>query len=237
MLGSWLASEPALRRKIPKFVQAPGIGFSEASVARGGRVATDVVTFDVRPGAVTALGGPSGSGKTSCLLVLLGLAQLHSGAIRVGDHQLSSGDSIADSVAYIGQTPWLVEGSLADNLRVARPDAPDTELHSALEKVGATHLIDAHPQGINRPIGRGGHGLSGGERQRLALARAILRDAPVWLLDEPTAHLDADAERQILALLRQLAPGRTMLMATHSPMALAAADHVIQLPLSKGEAA
>ncbi len=180
-------------------------------------------------GELIAIGGPSGSGKTTCLLGLLGLARVSAGQIRIDGEVLADGESLAESVAYVRQLPWITEGSVADNLRLARAGATRQEMESALRQVGALDLIDARYGGFDRALSRFGGGLSGGERQRIALARAILRGAPIFLLDEPTAHLDEVAERDLLLLLRALARDRTVLMAAHRPAALAAADRVVLL--------
>jgi ATP-binding cassette subfamily C protein CydD len=142
---------------------------------------------------------------------------------------LKSGESLADSVGYVRQMPWITEGTLADNLRLARAEATPADMLQALELAGARSLVEDHSGGLDRPLARFGGGLSGGERQRLALARTLLRETPILLLDEPTAHLDPDAERDLLALLRGLAASRTVILATHRPAVVAAAHRVVRL--------
>ena len=133
---------------------------------------------------------------------------------------------LASSIAWIGQKPWALEGTIRDNLRLAAPDADDTACLAALDTAGCDFVAD-RPDGLDMRIGLGGSGLSGGELQRLALARAVLADAPVLLLDEPTAHLDAERQDALLATLRRLASGRTVIMASHDPAARDIADAVI----------
>ena len=140
---------------------------------------------------------------------------------------LSPGDSLAASIAYVRQSPWLFEGTLAENLRVGCPDASEADLIAALDQVGASTLASPEHGGLLRVIQRGGQGLSGGERQRIALARALLRDARIWLLDEPTAHLDENAEASVVAFLRTQSSRRTIIIATHEEAVRAIADRLV----------
>jgi len=236
MLGGWLAAAAPERIRAPALARAPVISFTGVAIARGGGVVLRDLSFEALPGRITALWGASGSGKTSCLLHLLGLAERTEGVVRIDAEPLAMGASLADSVAYIRQAPWMIEGTLADNLRVGRADARDEDLLEALTVVGAAHLASAEAGGLQRAIGRGGQGLSGGERQRIALARALLRKVRLWLLDEPTAHLDSEAETQVIALLRKLAAGRTIIIATHSDAVRQASDTVVAIP-SRGSLA
>lgn len=236
-IQAWLAATDTPRTRLPAFAHAPLLTFQNVSIDRGEGVVVHDLTFEAAPGRITLLSGPSGSGKTSCLLLLLGLADRSAGWVSADAQMLETGASLAASAAYIRQTPWLFEGSLADNLRVSRADATDEALFDALSRAGASHLAAVDRGGLARRIGRGGHGLSGGERQRIAIARALLSGATVWLLDEPTAHLDPEAESLILVLLRQLAHGRTLLLAAHGSAARQAADVIIDLPFVRGAAA
>ncbi len=231
MLSAWLGAVPYARVRLPALATAPSVAFDGVSISRDGIDVVHDVSLQARPGQVTVLWGASGSGKTSCLLHLLGLAERSSGNVWIDATALAPGESLAESTAYIRQTPWLFEGTLADNLRVGFAGANDAQLLAALDAAGAVHLVAAQAGGLQRAIGRGGQRLSGGERQRIAIARAILRNAKLWLLDEPTAHLDGDAEMQIVALLRGLAMNRTIIVATHSAALRQAADAVVQLPL------
>lgn len=217
-------------RRLPALHRAPVIRFRNVTLAhRESKLAVVNVNFEAHPGEITLLTGRSGAGKTSCLLALLGHRTIAQGDVTLDEVSLATGASIAESAAYLRQAPWIMEGSLADNLRLARPDASDAQIEEALRKVGALHLIEGHSLGLNRPLARFGEGLSGGERQRLALARALLRNSPIWLLDEPTAHLDAFAEGTLLETLRGLAAGRTVLIASHRPALAAFADKVVSL--------
>lgn len=207
----------------PPLSAPPRLSFDGVDVVwpDGSRGATGV-RFEAAPGEITALVGPSGSGKTACLLVLLGRGRVAAGRVLVDGRAASPRPNLSRSVAWAAQRPWTAAASVAENLRLAAPEADDARLRAALDLAGLDLSLDAR-------IGPGGRVLSGGEAQRLALARAALRDAPLLLLDEPTAHLDPEAEAAFLAALRRLAEGRTVLMATHSPAAIAAADRVVGL--------
>jgi ATP-binding cassette subfamily C protein CydD len=230
VLGSWLDERREPSDRLPVLHTPPRITFANVSIVFKSAPVVRGLSFEALPGQITVLGGPSGSGKTSSLLVLLGLARWTSGGVTVDGEPMRLGSSLASSVAYVRQTPWLFEGTLAENLRVGRPDASDGELFAALSAVGIGHLAAETNGGLERPIERGGQGLSGGERQRIAVGRALLRNARLWLLDEPSAHLDEAAEADLLALLRQQAPGRTIIMATHRAAVLRAADQVVLMP-------
>lgn len=186
------------------------------------------VSLDVAPGAVTALSGPTGIGKSSLLHALLDLAPVAAGTILL-DGQLLRPRALRGAVSWSGQATALVPGTLADNIRLARPDADDGAVAAAAQRAGLAALIATRPEGLAMPIGPRGSGLSGGERRRIGIARALLRDAPLWLLDEPTADLD---EASAMALVREILDagrGRTVLMVTHSPAIAALADHRIAL--------
>ena len=237
VLAEWLDREVERTDRLPALLTPPLLSFVDVSLSFGVQPVVRGLSFEVRPGQVIALSGPSGSGKTSVLVSLLGLARLAGGEVRVDGAVLPAGSSLANSVAYVRQTPWLFEGTLGENVRAGRPDASDEDVMSVLARVGAAHLAAAEVGGLGRSIGRGGPGLSGGELQRIAIARALLRDTRIWLLDEPTAHLDDAAEADLLQLLRAHATERTIIVATHSVGVLRAADNVILMPSSKRLAA
>ncbi len=211
-------------------VAAPGIAFSNVTIRYAGEDSAAVSGFSltVTPGQAVALVGPSGSGKTSLLHLLLGLAPLSGGTVIVGDRDLAAIGSLAPLAAWAGQHPAVVPGTLRDNIALANPSASAAQVADAAERVGLSALLAARG-GLDASIdGRGG-GLSGGERRRLALARALLKPAPFLLLDEPTAHLDADAEQALIAVIDRLRRGRTTIIATHSDALAALADVTIHL--------
>ncbi len=188
-------------------------------------------SFEVRPGETVALVGPSGAGKSTLLNVLLGFAAPAAGRVRAGGRDLATVDPEAwrRQIAWVAQRPYLFAGTIADNVRLARPDADDSALRAALRDAGALDFVSALPDGAETVLGEGGSGLSAGQRQRLALARAFLADRPVLLLDEPTANLDGETEAGIVDAVRRLAAGRTVLLVVHRPALLAVADRTVRL--------
>ncbi|KWX02132.1 ABC transporter [Carbonactinospora thermoautotrophica] len=193
--------------------------------------ALDEVTLDVLPGEILAITGPSGSGKSTLLATLLGFVRPVSGRIMVDGVPLADLDLDAwrSRIAWVPQRPHLFAGTAADNIRLARPEASDAEVAEAARQAGALEFLAALPDGLSTRLGEGGAGLSAGQRQRLALARAFLADRPLVLLDEPTSHLDADAEAGVVAAIERLAAGRTVVIVTHRPALLALADRVVRL--------
>ncbi|MFH8749419.1 thiol reductant ABC exporter subunit CydD [Streptomyces rimosus] len=188
-------------------------------------------SFEVAPGETVALVGPSGAGKTTLLNVLLGFAEPAAGRVRVGGRDLAGIDpeNWRRRIAWVAQRPYLFAGTIAENVRLARPDADDAAVHAALRDAGALDFVSALPDGVATVLGEGGSGLSAGQRQRLALARAFLADRPILLLDEPTANLDGETEAGIVDAVRRLAAGRTVLLVVHRPALLAVADRVVRL--------
>ncbi|MFE8954263.1 thiol reductant ABC exporter subunit CydD [Streptomyces althioticus] len=209
------------------------IAFQDVTVRYPGR-ASDAVTdvsFTVAPGETVALVGPSGSGKSTLLSAALGFVRPDAGRVSVGGADLTGLD-LAEwhrRVAWVPQRPHLYAGTIAENVRLARPDADDAAVRRALRDAGALDFVEALPHGAGTVLGEDGAGLSAGQRQRLALARAFLADRPVLLLDEPTAALDGATEAEVVAAVRRLAEGRTVLLVVHRPALLAAADRVVRL--------
>jgi len=203
--------------------QAPLIRFTDVSIAYGG--APPVIegfNLEVAPGQIVAVTGASGAGKSSLLHLLLGLAPLTGGEVEVGDVRLSQTDGLAGDLAWASQNPVVLPGTLAHNIGLADPDASPDRIRLAAEQAGLLHDLD-------RSIDERGGGLSGGERRRLGLARAMLKRAPVLLLDEPTANLDPASEAAVIEVIRNAARGRTTLIATHSSAVVALADRVVEL--------
>jgi thiol reductant ABC exporter CydD subunit len=189
------------------------------------------VSLEVGPGEVVAIAGPSGSGKSTLLSVLVGLAPAWSGSVNVGSVSLADLDPEVwrTQVAWVPQRPHLFARSIADNVRLGRPNATDEQLLAAIADAGLQALVERLPAGLNTLLGHDGAGLSTGERQRVALARAFVRDAPLLLLDEPTANLDGRTEESVLGAVRRLTAGRTVVLAAHRPSLLALADRVVHL--------
>jgi thiol reductant ABC exporter CydD subunit len=187
----------------------------------------------VAAGEVVALAGPSGSGKSTLIGVLLGFITPDAGRVVIeeaaGERHLDRLDmrTWRDRVAWVPQDPVLQHGTVESNIRLGRPDAPREAVERAAWRAALREVE------LGRPVGEGGSGLSAGQRRRVAVARALVTERPVLLLDEPTAGLDADAEALVLASIRELArDGRLVLMVAHRPAVLDAADRVVTLPAS-----
>ncbi|SER94061.1 ATP-binding cassette, subfamily C, CydCD [Streptomyces sp. yr375] len=209
-----------------------GVAFEGVTVRYPGRSADAVsdVSLTVEPGETVALVGPSGAGKSTLLNALLGFVRPAEGRVLAGGVDLAEADleQWRSRIAWVPQRPHLYAGTIAENVRLARPDADDAALRGALADAGALEFVDALPAGAGTVLGEDGAGLSAGQRQRLALARAFLADRPVLLLDEPTAALDGETEAEVVAAVRRLAAGRTVLLVVHRPALLAVADRVVR---------
>ncbi|MGW4477270.1 thiol reductant ABC exporter subunit CydD [Rhodococcus triatomae] len=183
------------------------------------------------PGAVTGLTGPNGAGKSSVVQVILGLAEPDEGTARVGGTDVRDLDPQLwwKSVAWLPQHPVLIPGTLRENLELTGPvDADPVRIDSVCAATGFDDVLRESPNGWDTVVGAGGVGLSLGQRQRLALTRTLLTEASVVLLDEPTAHLDAESEARVLAAIRALAgSGAAVLLIGHRASVLAAADTVV----------
>ncbi|MFE9677701.1 thiol reductant ABC exporter subunit CydD [Streptomyces sp. NPDC006259] len=214
-------------------IPAGGVAFERVTVRYPGRSADAVsdVSFTVDPGETVALVGPSGVGKSTLLSALLGFVRPVEGRVSIGGADLADVDleQWRSRIAWVPQHPHLYAGTIAENVRLARPDADDAAVRRALGDAGALEFVDALSDGAGTVLGEDGAGLSAGQRQRLALARAFLADRPVLLLDEPTAALDGATEAEVVAAVRRLAAGRTVLMVVHRPALLAVAERVVRL--------
>jgi ATP-binding cassette subfamily C protein CydD len=186
------------------------------------------VHLTVRPGHWTAIAGPSGAGKTTLLSLIAGARQPTTGSVRWMTPTGASPPHLG-GCAWIGQQTVLLPMSIMDNIRIGRPAAGRAEVEHAVAAAGLTDVVAELPEGLGTPVGEGGWGLSTGEARRIAIARAFLSDAELWVLDEPTAHLDLDAEAQVIDALHNATHGRTVVVATHSAALARSADTMLSL--------
>ena len=169
------------------------------------------------PGSVTALVGPSGGGKSTILNLILRFHEVDGGSILIDGQNIAavSRRSLRSQVAYVGQDIFLFRGSIRENIALGRPGAAEADIVAAARAAYAHDFISAFPRGYDAPVGEHGTRLAGGERQRIAIARALLKDAPIILLDEATASLDSESERQVQGAIEHLCRGRTTIVIAH----------------------
>lgn len=189
------------------------------------------ITFEIRKGGVTALVGPSGSGKTTIAYLLLRFVAPVSGLIKIDDQPLSviPVNTWREQIAWMPQTPYLFQDSVKNNIRIGQPDADMAAVIQAARRAHLHDFIQSMPDGYETLIGERGFRLSAGEAQRLALARAYLKDAPILIMDEPTANLDPDLEDKLAESLREIVVNRTALVIAHRLPTVTHADHIVLL--------
>ena len=205
-----------------------GVGFRYDEA--GPEVLHDV-SFTAQAGRVTALIGPSGAGKTTLVRLVARLWEATSGAVELGGRDVKHQplDALMSQISMVFQDVFLFHGTVRDNLRLARPAATDAQVDAACRAARAYDFIHALPAGYDTVLGERGARLSGGEKQRLSIARALLKDAPVLLLDEATAFADPENEARIQEALTELCAGRTVLVVAHRLSTIATADHIVAL--------
>lgn len=214
-----------LRRERPPRIRFEAVSFShDGDRSR----ALDGFSLDIPAGGTVALVGPTGAGKTTVTQLLLRWIEPDGGRILIDDVPLAALDpeQWRTRLAWVPQHPRLFHGTIRENLRLARPDASETDLDRALDLAHLRDLVRALPRGLETPVGEGGERLSGGEAQRLALARAWLKEAPVVVLDEPTAQLDLATEAAVVEAIERLCRQRTALLVAHRLTTVAAAGRV-----------
>ena len=198
----------------------------------GGRgTAHDGLSFTVAAGEKIGIVGPSGSGKSSVARLLLRLFDPQRGTVKIGGHDLKSLDpeALRRMIAVVHQDTYLFYGTVEENLRLGKPDATRDEIEAAARNANAHEFISLLPQGYDTMIGERGVLLSGGQRQRLAIARALLRDAPILILDEALSSVDAENEAVIQHAIDRLSAGRTTLVLAHRLSSVIGADRIIVL--------
>jgi len=225
-----IADDPAARDlgQIDGGVRLDRVSFTYPG---GARPAVHEVTVDIAPGQLVALVGPSGAGKTTITGLVARFFDPGQGRILIDGADLRevTRSSLASQLGMVFQDTFLFHASIADNLRYARPDATDADLAAAARAAHLHEFIAALPDGYDTIVGERGHRLSGGEKQRVAIARVILRDPRIVILDEATAHLDSVSEQHIQAALRPLLRGRTSLVIAHRLSTVLAADKILVL--------
>jgi ATP-binding cassette, subfamily C, bacterial CydC len=239
-IGRLLAARPAVTDRaatdraatVPRLVTA-AVAFEQVSFRYKPSLppALREVSFTIEPGEAVALVGHSGAGKSTCANLLLRLWDPAAGRITLGGHDLRdfAQDDLRGRIAYVPQDVYLFNVSVTENLRLGRVDASDAEIRRAAELAQCTEFIEALPRGWDTVLGERGIRLSGGERQRLAIARALLKDAPVLVLDEAVSSLDTESEHALRLALSQVMRDRTTLVIAHRPSTIQAADRLVVL--------
>ena len=224
---------PALSR--PEQPQSPkdsAVTFDHVTFRYDGtKNALEDISLTIGAGETAALVGPSGGGKSTLASLAARFFDPTSGAVSIGGVNVQDMDpgQLMNTVSFVLQNSHLIKASILDNVRLGRPDASETQVMAALEQAQCMDIIEKFPQGVHTVIGSQGVYLSGGEMQRIAIARAILKDAPVLILDEATAFADPDNERKVQAALTRLAQGRTVLMIAHRLSTVTGADKIFVL--------
>ena len=213
-------------------VELSGDSFSFENVSfsyhEGAEVLRDV-SFQTKPGSITAIVGPSGSGKSTVAKLMAGFWDAGGGEIRYGGHDVRDipFGQLMEHVAYVAQDTFLFDRTIADNIRMGRPDATDAEVEEAARAAGAYEFVERLPQGFDTPAGEAGARLSGGERQRITIARAMLKNADVVILDEATAYADPENEALVERAISELVAGKTLVTIAHRLSTITGADQII----------
>ncbi len=207
------------------------IEFDHVGFAYDKKKVLDGVSFTAREGEVTALVGPSGSGKSTCARLAARLWDVTEGSIKVGGVDISTVDpeALLTDYSMVFQDVVLFDDTVMENIRLGKRGATDEEVRAAAEAANCGEFIRRLPQGYDTPIGENGAKLSGGERQRISIARALLKNAPIVLLDEATASLDVENETKVQGALSRLLAGKTVLVIAHRMRTVAGADHIVVL--------
>lgn len=232
-VDSVLDAEPVPENDYPQHPKDASVSLKDVHFSYDGK--TDViegVSLKIQPGQTVAFVGPSGGGKSTLANLICRFFDVQSGSVRVGgaDVRAIPKEELMDTISFVFQNSRLLKGSILDNVRLGRPQATEVEVLAALKAAQCMDIIEKFPAGIHTVIGTKGVYLSGGEQQRIAIARAMLKNAPILILDEATAFADPDNEAKVQAAFAQLAKGKTVLMIAHRLSTVANADciYVVQ---------
>ncbi|MGW6915101.1 ABC transporter ATP-binding protein [Kitasatospora sp. NPDC054939] len=226
-----LRAQPLPQAADPVEPAGGGLEFESVTVRHGGRTVVDGLSLSVPEGQRLAVVGPSGAGKSTLLRLLARFHDVDAGAVRVGgaDVRAVRTETLMAQFAVVFQDVHLFDGTIGDNVRLGRPGATDAEVRAAASAAGLDEVIARLPQGWDTTVGEGGARLSGGERQRVSIARALLKDAPIVLLDEITSALDPVNEAAVHAGIERLTAGRTVVMVAHRMRTVRHADRIVFL--------
>jgi ABC-type multidrug transport system fused ATPase/permease subunit len=221
-------TEPAPLPAWPFSITLEGVGARYAPTAAP---VLEDLSLRLAPGGRVALVGPSGAGKTTVVNLLLRFLDPDAGRVTLGGRDLRElrQHDVRDAIGVVEQAPHLFSTTIRENVRLGRTDATDAQIEDALRRARAWDWVAALPQALDTPIGAAGHEVSGGQRQRIALARALLADPRVLVLDEPTAHLDPETATAVARDLLTAAGERSVLLITHRPEGLELVDEVVTL--------
>ena len=225
-----MLEEKEMKRPLePVPLKNSNISFREVSFGYGDAEVLHRISFDAAPCGMTAIVGPSGSGKSTVARLIASFWEADSGEVQIGGVDVRSLPlkQVMDMVSYVSQDNFLFHLSVKGNIRMGRPDASDEEVIAAAKQASCHDFISALPQGYDTLAGEGGSSLSGGERQRIAIARAILKNSPVVILDEATAFTDPENEAVIQASINELVRGKTLIVIAHRLSTITAADKIL----------
>ena len=232
-VDSVLDAEPVPENDHPRHPKDASVSLKDVHFSYDSK--TDVikgVSLKIQPGQTVAFVGPSGGGKSTLANLICRFFDVQSGSVRVGEADVRDipKEELMDTISFVFQNSRLLKGSILDNVRLGRPQATEAEVLAALKAAQCMDIVEKFPEGIHTVIGTKGVYLSGGEQQRIAIARAMLKNAPILLLDEATAFADPDNEARVQAAFAQLAKGKTVLMIAHRLSTVANADciYVVQ---------
>ncbi|WP_328440161.1 ABC transporter ATP-binding protein/permease [Streptomyces sp. NBC_00444] len=227
-LDEVLNTKPLPEPRAPREPSCHDVEFDAVTFRHGDRTVADGVTLSVPEGLRLAVVGPSGAGKTTLLQLLARFYDVDAGAVRIGGVDVREMDTAAlmARIAIVFQDVYLFDGTIEENVRLGRPDATDAEVRAATAAARLDEVIERLPGGWSTDVGEGGALLSGGERQRVSIARALLKDAPIVLLDEVTSALDPVNEAAVHAGIEELMAGRTVVLVAHRMRTVRRADHV-----------